>query len=305
MKKGNQKPVVINSIFELHRILELPRPAHPLISIVQYDAKFDVEEVSKAFVLNFYMVCLKRNFIGKLRYGQHSYDFDGGALSFISPHQLISEPIESNSEYSGTFLLIHPDFLNGYPLAKQIKTYGFFSYSANEALSLSEEEEASIVAVLDNIKKEYSATIDSYTQDVIISHLELLFSYSNRFYNRQFITTKSLNHDLLTRFEALLVDHFNNEETLSKGIPTVNALADQLNISAGYLSDMLRALTGQNAQQHIHAKMIEKAKEILSTSNLTVAEVAYQLGFGHPQSFSKIFKRKTNISPIDFRNSNN
>ncbi len=158
-----------------------------------------------------------------------------------------------------------------------------------------------ILNIFKNIEDELLSAIDDYSQDVIVTQIELLLNYSNRFYKRQFITRKAVNNDLLAKVETLLNDYFSNETALVKGLPTVQYLGDQLNVSPRYLSDMLRSLIGQNAQQYIHQKLIERAKEILSTSNLSVAEVAYQLGFEHPQSFNKLFKRKTNLSPLEFR----
>jgi AraC family transcriptional activator of pobA len=191
--------------------------------------------------------------------------------------------------------------LLGYPLAKKIKQYGFFSYSANEALHLSEKEKDTILGIFKIIDDELNSRIDDFSQDVIISQIELLLNYANRFYKRQFITRKATSHNLLQQLEEILDDYFNNERSLSEGIPSVHYLAEKLNISPSYLSDMLRSLTGQNAQQHIHSKLIEKAKEKLSTTSLSVSEVAYQLGFEHSQSFSKLFKTKTNLSPLEFR----
>jgi len=202
-------------------------------------------------------------------------------------------------------LLFHPDFIRNYPLGKKIREYGFFSYSVAEALYLSEKEKEIIIGIFKNIERELNSAIDHFSQEVIISQIELLLSYSKRFYNRQFITRRTGSNDLLTRFEELLVEHFDTEKALVTGLPTVQQFADQLNVSPYYLSDMLRTLTGQNTQQHIHNRLIEKAKEILSTTNISIAEVAYKLGFEYPQSFNKIFKRKTKMSPIEFRRSLN
>ena len=210
-----------------------------------------------------------------------------------------------DTEYLGYTLLIHPDFISNYPLGKNIKNFGFFSYAVHEALHLSEKEKLIVLTIFKNIEDELQSTIDDFSQDVIIAQIELLLNYSNRFYKRQFITRKAVSNGLLAKSEDLLNDYFNNETALMKGLPTVQYLAEQLNVSPRYLSDMLRSLTGQNAQQHIHNKLIEKAKEILSVSNLSVAEVAYQLGFEHPQSFNKLFKRKTNLTPIEFKQSFN
>jgi AraC-like DNA-binding protein len=201
--------------------------------------------------------------------------------------------------------LIHPDFIRNYPLGKTIKNYGFFSYAINEALHLSEKERVVIRTILQNMEDELQTPIDDFSQDVMVSQIELLLNYSNRFYKRQFITRKAISSDLLSKMETLLDDYFNNNTALMKGVLTVQSLAEQLLVSPHYLSDMLRSLTGQNAQQHIHNKLIEKAKEILSNSTLSVAEIAYQLGFEHPQSFNKLFKRKTNLSPLEFRQSFN
>lgn len=303
--KATNPPYIFNSITALHRALGLPKPLHPLISLVDYgDIRVDTTDLSKAMVLNFYKVSFKKNLQDKIKYGQGYYDFDEGGLSFISPNQLIAEPATGN-DYSGYTLLIHPDFIRTYPLGKTIKNYGFFSYSVAEALYLSDKEKETIVSIFKHIEQELSSSIDNFSQDILVSQIEHLLNYSNRFYNRQFITRKAANHDLLAKLEELLVGYFDNSKALMSGLPTVEYVAEQLQVSPRYLSDMLRSFTGQNTQQHIHNKLIEKAKEILSTSNLTIAEIAYQLGFEHPQSFNKLFKRKTNVSPLEFRQSFN
>ncbi len=305
MKREIGLPAVFNSISDLHKALGFPKPLHPLISLVDYsDIKIAPDQLPTSLFLNFYKISYKTNLQGKVKYGQHYYDFDEGGLSFVSPNQLISGN-ESEKDYAGYTLLIHPDFIRHYPLGKSIKNFGFFSYSVNEALFLSEKEKHTIIAVFKNIEQELTATIDDFSQDVMIAHIEVLLNYSNRFYKRQFITRKAVNNDLLAQLESLLNDYFNHKTGIEHGLPTVQYLSEKLNVSSRYLSDMLRALTGQNAQQHIHHHLIEKAKEILSTSNLTVAEVAYQLGFEHPQSFNKIFKQKTNLTPIAFKQSFN
>ncbi len=305
MKAETNTPHIFNSISELHRALGLPKPLHPLVSLVNYaDVKGDVTEISKGMVLNFYKVSYKKNFKGKVKYGQSYYDFDEGGLSFFSPNQIISAT-EEEADYGGYTLLFHPDFILNNPLGKSIKSFGFFSYSVNEALYLSDKEKEIIIGIFKNIHMEMDSAIDYFSQDVMINQIELLLNYSKRFYNRQFITRKTANDDLLTKLEALLSTYFDTEKALVSGIPTVQQIADQLNVSSHYLSDMLRSLTGQNTQQHIHNKLIEKAKEVLSISNLSIAEVAYQLGFEHPQSFNKIFKRKTGMSPVEFRQSFN
>ena len=224
-------------------------------------------------------------------------------MTFLAPKQVMSldaDQMDILKPASGYALFIHPDFLYKHPLATAIKNYGFFSYAVNEALHLSEKEEKNVEEIFQKIEEEYQH-IDRHTQDIILSQIDLLLSYCNRFYERQFITRKAVNHDVLTKMELLLNEYFDKEKILKTGPPTVEALADQLHMSSYYLSDLLRNLTGQSAQQHIQEKLIEKAKEYLSITNLSVAEIAYQLGFEYPQSFNKLFKKKTSISPLKFR----
>ncbi|MCE7064529.1 AraC family transcriptional regulator [Dyadobacter sp. CY326] len=301
--KKKYNPIVIESISELHRMHGIAQVEHPLVSVVRFDEIFySPTDYSDGCVLNFYVIAVKRDFNGKVRYGQNYYDFDEGVLSFIAPGQICYEEV-GDRPASGFMLLFHPDFLLGHPLATEIKNYKFFSYAVNEALYLSKKEENTIYGVLENIEQEYKSNIDSFSQRVIISQIEVLLNYADRFYHRQFITRKAASNDLLVKLEELLEAHFNNN--LNLALPTVKDVALKLNVSPDYLSDMLRTHTGQNTQQHIHNKLIEKAKGVLSTTNLSIAEIAYQLGFEHPQSFNKIFKRKTNLSPLEFRQSFN
>ncbi|WDF77098.1 helix-turn-helix transcriptional regulator [Mucilaginibacter sp. KACC 22773] len=301
--KKETGPYVINSISEQHRLLSLPKPQHPLISVFRYeDIKYNTEELSNAFIMNFFCVALKRNFKGKLKYGQNYYDFDEGVMSFISPNQLLSATTD-DSPTEGYCLLFHPSFIAHYPLGKTIKNFGFFSYAFNEALHLSEKEEDMVIGIFKSIAQEYAHSIDTFSQDVMVSHIELLLNYCNRFYARQFITRKSENIDILSKMETLLMTYYREGEI--KTLPTVQYVAGSLNVSADYLSDMLRNLTGQTTQQHIHEFIINRAKEKLSTTKLPVSEIAYQLGFEYPQSFNKLFKNKTNLSPLVFRNSFN
>lgn len=305
MKKQNA-PYIINSISEQHRILGLPKPKHPMISVFGVEQlKFDELYLLKNFSLNFYCITIKKNFTGKLKYGQRYYDFDEGMLSFISPNQLLSKIKEGDTPTEGISLMFHPDFIAGYPLAKKIKNYGFFSYELSEALHLSEQEEAVVESIMKNIETEYQSSIDNFSQDVIIAQIELLLQYSNRFYNRQFITRKVANDDILIRLETLLSNYFDNEKIQESGFPTVQYISEQLNVSPNYLSDMLRTITGQTTQQHIHIKLIEKAKELLTSTTMSVSEIAYHFGFEYPQSFNKLFKNKTKVSPLEYRASFN
>jgi len=200
-------------------------------------------------------------------------------------------------------ILVHPDFLWNTPLAKIIKQYDFFNYSVFEALYLSDKEETMLGGIANSIEQEYHANIDRFSQNVIIAQLELLLIYSERFYQRQFITRKIASHELLTRLEDYLSGYFNSGALARQGMPSVTHIAGTLNISPGYLSGLLKSLTGQNTQQHLHNKLIELAKEKLSTTSLSISEIAYELGFEHLQSFSKLFKTKTSLSPKEFRHS--
>ena len=300
MKK---QPVIFKSLSQLHKAMGQPAPSHPLISIMNYgEANFDPKDFENGIILEFYKVSFKTSFSGKLRYGQGFYDFEEGGMSFIAPGQLLRMQDEE-ADYDGMTLHIHPDFIRPYPLNATIKQYGFFSYSATEALYLSEKEKATILSFYRFIQDELSQRIDKFSQDVIISQIELLLNYANRFYDRQFLTRKSVNTDLLTKLEQQLDDYFNDDKSLMKGLPSVNAVAENLNVTPRYLSDLLRNLIGLNTQQFIHEKVIEKAKKFLAKDELTMAEIAYQLGFEHPQSFNKLFKSKTSLSPSAYRKS--
>jgi AraC family transcriptional activator of pobA len=306
MKKEATTPYIINSISELHRLLNLPKPEHPLVSVIDLgnlSCRFDPSISS--FVYNFYSICIKKNFTGKLKYGQSYYDFDEGVMTFFSPGQVISTVIPNDMAMTGCWLVIHPDFIQHYQLARTIKEYGYFTYAVHEALHLSDKEETLISGIMANIEQEYRSVIDQYSQDVIVSHIDLLLNYANRFYNRQFITRKQASHNLLTDLEDILSDYFNQANVQDLGLPTVQYISEKLNVSPTYLSDMLRKLTGQSTQQHIHTKLIEIAKERLATTSLSVSEIAYQLGFEYPQSFNKLFKSKMNVSPLEFRQSFN
>ncbi|CAD0000727.1 helix-turn-helix domain-containing protein [Flavobacterium salmonis] len=295
------QPKIFQSISELHKAMGQPKPMHPLISVLDYGkAIFDPKDFEQGIILDFYKISFKTNFSGKLRYGHGFYDFEEGGMSFVAPGQILKMH-EEEADYSGMSLNIHPDFIRPYTLNENIKKYGFFSYSAAEALYLSEKEKETILAVFANIQDELDQRIDNFSQDVIISQLELLLNYSNRFYNRQFITRKAVNNDVLSKLENLLEDYFNTEKPLENGLPTVQFVADELQLSSRYLSDLLRSVSGQNTQQFIHDKLIEKAKEYIAKGTLSISEIAYKLGFEHPQSFNKLFKKKTNVSPVAFQ----
>lgn len=300
----HSKPYRIKSITEIHRLMGLSKPHHPLIGMIDLKGLKNDPNINSV-LSDLYVVSLKRG-CDKLLYGQQKYDFDEGLLAFMAPGQILrGEENGVPHNLDGWMLFIHPDFLWNTPLAKKIRQYEYFGYASNEALFLSDQEETLINSIVDNIRREYRSNIDKFSQDVIIAQLELLFTYAQRFYERQFITRKITSHKLLDRLEEVLADYFNNEDIASKGLPTVRYMADALHVSTKYLSSLLKQLTGQTTQQIIHEKLIEKAKERLSTTDLSVSEIAYELGFEHSQSFNKLFKAKTRQSPLEFRQSFN
>ena len=296
----------IKSISEYHQAAGLPKPEHPLISVINLETVQQVPGTEPInLVFDFYSISLKRNCNTKFRYGQQRYDFDEGVMFFMSPGQVFGIETEKDVPIrrTGWLLLVHPDFLWNTALAKTIKQYEYFDYSVHEALFLSDKEETAIIGILQSIQQEYNSNIDKFSQSIIIAQLELLLVQSDRFYHRQFITRKITNHKILNRLEELLTNYFNSDDLANKGLPSVQYIADKLNVSPNYLSDLLKMLTGQSTQQHIHDKLIEKAKEKLSTTGLSVSEIAYELGFEHSQSFSKLFKSKSGMSPLKFRTS--
>lgn len=303
MKRKDDKLIRFISISESHQAFGLPAPQHPLISLVHFNETnpFNTAMAPIYDVLSFYKITFITKNSGKLKYGQDYYDYNEGSMLFFAPNQLVGST-EYNSKTYCYLLLIHPDFLLGHPLAKKIKQYGYFSYSSNEALHLSDKEKAIMLSVYKIMEQELNNGVDEFSQEVVIAQIELMLSYVNRFYKRQFITRKAVSNDILEKTERILDDYL-NQKTLHLGVPTVQYLSEQLHISPGYLSDMLRSLIGKNTKQYIHEKLIEKAKERLTNTELTVSEIAYELGFEHPQSFSKLFKMKTDMSPLEFKNS--
>lgn len=303
-----EKTFSLKSIVDFHVLCNLSKPEHPLISLIDYSkVVYPFEDGNVQWIQDFYTIGLKRNVNAKFNYGQQQYDFDAGILSFIAPSQFLNFQVdlEVEAEPTGWLLLIHPDFMWNTPLSKKIKSYDYFQYAIHEALFLSDKEETTIVDILHNIAKEYQSNIDKFSQELIIAQLEMLLIYAERYYERQFLTRKKSNHEILERFEKVLSDYFDSGSLLENGIPTVTSVAAQLNISPNYLGTLLRMHTQQNTQQHIQNKIINAAKERLSGTALTVSEIAYELGFEHPQSFSKLFKQKTDQTPLEFRQSFN
>jgi AraC-like DNA-binding protein len=303
-----QQPYRIKTIQEYHKILNIGSPLHPMVSVIDLSeiTPYQSEESIKV-VFDFYLISLKKVDTGSVHYGygQQKYDFDNGILFFIAPNQVFSFKADEDFKSSGTMLLVHPDFLWGSPLSKTIKKYEFFNYAVHEALFVSEKEETVLNGFMTNIRHEYHSHIDKFSDSIITSQIESFLNYSDRFYTRQFLTRKISGSRILDQLELILNAYFEKDDLINKGLPTVAYVAGLLNCSPTYLSGVLKTLTGRNTQQHIHEKVIEKAKEKLSTTTLTISEIAFELGFEYPQSFSKLFKSKTMLSPVDFRASFN
>ncbi|RKF36837.1 AraC family transcriptional regulator [Sphingobacterium siyangense] len=311
-KKSQTPPLRYNSISEVFKNAGFPPPQHPLIALLNgVDKPVKGIPPPKAHVLNYYKISFRPDTGGMLKYGQTKFDFKEGGLFFAAPQQVLSPAnptdiqLEKKVISPQVILLIDPAFLINYPLAAKIRQYHFFSYDTNEALHLSAKEKDMILTLFRSIEDELESRIDEMSHDVIIAQIELLLNYAQRFYKRHFLTRKPIHHSLTEKIDLLLEEYFHQQKALDNGVPTVHYLAEKLNMSAGYLSDLLRTLVGQNTQQVLHQKLIDMGKLKLSTTNLSISEISYELGFEHPQSFSRLFKTKTKMSPQEFRSKNN
>lgn len=298
MKKKLVHPVVINSITEYNQKLGFVETSHPLINIVDLEGRI-CSDNEEPLVLNFFSVWMKKGVAGYLGYGEGQMNFSNGTMVFLSPGQVLYT--HKHQHNAGWGLVFHPDLLKGYPLAQTIRSYDFFSYTADQALAVTAEEESAIDAILNSIQREINGTADQFSQDVVISQLEVLLTYANRFYHRQFAKRREEKKGLLARVEELLLNYLNSERLSLDGLPTVNYLARELNVSPNHLSDLLKEHTGKSAAEHIAISVIEKAKELISTTTLSVSEIAYQMGYQHSQSFSKLFKKRVGCSPLEYR----
>ena len=300
--------IKLNTISETHHFLGLEKPKHPLISVLRIGnliKDFKVDNVK--YALNLYQISLKDNCpFTIVNYGRNSYDYQEGTMVFTAPNQVLEFTKEAVADVDkGWTLVFHPDLIRKSELGKKIENYSFFAYASNEALHLSDEERKTVTEIVEKIEKEFSNNIDAHSQTLIISNLELLLNYCVRFYDRQFFTRTNLNQDITSQFEQLLKDYYKQGKQLELGIPSVQYCGEAMNMSPKYLSDLLRKETGQSTQDHIHQYIIEKAKNRLLNSNESASEIAYDLGFEYPQYFSKIFKKKTTMSPNKFRQSLN
>ncbi|NVN95984.1 MAG: AraC family transcriptional regulator [Bacteroidetes bacterium] len=292
----------VQTISELHEIAGFEKPKHPLVTVIDY-SKVKVKKApeSGSFICSFYSVNFKKHC--SFLYGKQTFDHKEGTLHCTGPEQIITfDRKKEEGSTEGWGLYFHPELIRNSALGKKINEFSFFSYTENEALHLSDQEKQILLSILKQMENEYNTNIDHYSHNLIISNIELLLNYCNRFYGRQFITRSNQNKDVIVRFEELLTDYFNSQKLKNNGIPTVKYCAEAMNLSANYFSDLLRSETGKNAQEHIHYHLLEKAKSILLNSDKNINEIANELGYEYPQNFSKLFKKKIGVSPTDYRN---
>ncbi len=297
--------VKIENISALNKLLGQKEPKHPLISVMDLSS-IDFMEFNNIKISNgFYTIMLKNLSPGALRYGRNYYDFQEGTLFFSAPNQVVTleDPVETTDVY-GWCLVFHPDLIYGTSLYSKMKDYTFFSYNLHEALHLSEKERNKLKDIVDDIQLELSENIDKHSKTLIVSSVELLLNYCNRYYDRQFITRTHKNKDVISEFELLLANYFKSEELHLSGFPSISYFAGELQLSSNYLSDLLKKETGMNGTEHIQQHAIDLAKDKLLSSSVSVGEIAYDLGFEYPQYFNKMFKKRTGMTPAKYRNLN-
>ncbi|OSY89589.1 transcriptional regulator [Tenacibaculum holothuriorum] len=281
--------------------LNFPKSEHPLLSVLPITPELmkSFKESSPPITTDCYIITLKTVLKGNINYGRTKYDFTNGAMAFVSPRQILQWDKYTEIEQKGFFITFHEDFIRSTVLSKNIKNYGFFSYTTNEALHLSPKEEQLVQAVFDTIEAEYHNNQDQFSKDIILSLLDTLLTFSDRFYNRQFINRQEVSNILLDKFKAQLRLFYS--ESKITGVPNIENIANKLSVSQRYLSDTLKKETGKSAKEHINLFIIEKAKDKLIGTSETVSQIAYDLGFEYPQHFSKMFKKQTGKSPKEYR----
>ena len=295
----------IRSISEIHQLLGLEKPTHPLISVVRHTKDMDLSFANGIRVnSHLYFISLKENIQGAFKYGRQTYDFQEGSLVFMRPKQIVSAQTDIEPDLGGWSIFFHPDLIRAYSLANDIQNYSFFDYDSDEALHISDKEKKALYEVVAKIETEIHQNIDQHTEELIVHNIEALLKYSQRYFDRQFLTRKNHNKDYLILFEKYIHSYFVSDLPKEKGIPSVNQCGEALQMSGKYLSDLLKKETGKSITEHIHLHIIEKAKNELLNSNNPISQIAYSLGFEYPQHFSKVFKSNAGVSPKQFRNLN-
>jgi AraC-like DNA-binding protein len=297
--------VEIETVSQIHDAISLPKPKHPMVSVIPMDKLSSYDYGDYTYVMDLYQISLKTGVTGSITYGRNSYDFQEGTMVFSKPGQSMRYSNNEQTEgETGWMLIFHPDLIRKSELGKNIDHYSFFSYDSHEALHLSDDEKVSLKELVEKIEKEYNQNIDRHSQELIIANIEMILKYCTRYFDRQFYTRTNINKDAVSKFENLLKDYYQSDNPFDLGIPNVKYCAYELNMSSHYLSDMLRKETGKSAQEHIYSFLINKAKTKLLNSTEPVSQIAYDLGFEYPQHFSKLFKSKTGISPVEYRRVN-
>lgn len=288
-------------IADISRLIQ-NKTRHPLVAVVDFSNIDDQIDAGLRISCGFYMIMFKNYSCNTVRYGRKTYDFQDGSLVCLAPEQLLTmdTEVEQRPDRLGWGLFFHPDLIRGTSLSNKMKDYTFFAYETNEALHLSDKEKQVLHEIVQKIDAELAENIDRHSQTLIVCNIELLLNYCSRYYDRQFITRKTANNDVLAKVERALTNYFQTERPL----PTVKQLADEVHLSPDYLSDLLKRETGKSAQDHIHHHLIEKAKDLLLNSNKSVGELAFTLGFDYPQYFSRLFKLKTGLTPLEYRSLN-
>jgi len=288
------------TISQLHQSSGYPAPENPMLSLLTCNELNKCSIGENKFTSDFYIVALKKIKSGNFLYGKTKYDHDNGSMSFVKPRQAMEI---SNVEMAekAMIIFIHEDYFLGHNLHSDIKKFGFFDYETNEALHLSPSEEQIIWELYDKINWEYKNNSDEFSKDIILTHIDSILKYAQRFYKRQFINRKVISGSMVSKFSDILSSYFESGLLQQKGLPTVTYLASQLNLSSRYLSDLLKQETGKTALEHIHIFLIDEAKNLLMSTDNTIAETAYQLGFENPPYFSRLFKKETGITPIEYK----
>lgn len=296
----------IKSVSQIHEYLGLPSPKHPLITVLPIDERIVTANYGDfTFLMELFQISLKKGIQGNISYGRNSYDFHDGTMVFTKPNQSMKFSTQENFDnVSGWTVIFHPDLIRKSELGKSITEYDFFSYEIFEALHLSNDEQGVLGDLVEKIQREYEYIIDIHSQELIVSNIKLLLDYCTRYYDRQFYTRSNLNKDFVTKFETSLKSYYDSEKQLVSGVPTVKYFGEELNMSPHYLSDLLKKETGSSAQEHIYSFLIDLAKTQLLASTEPVSQIAYGLGFEYPNHFSKLFKSKTGMSPVAYRNMN-
>lgn len=273
---------------------------HPLISLVDLGKSHPLPR--SKFKMGIYAIILKESKCGDLRYGNTYYDYDEGTIVFFAPEQIISaEPEGEIHQPYGTALVFHPDLIKGTSLGRQIHEFNYFSYQSNEALHVSEREKETIMNCIENISSEINQNIDRHSKKLIIANLELLLKYFSRFYDRQFITREEVHQGILLQFDQLLTDYVYGKDLATKGLPSVAYFADCLHLSANYFGDLIKKETGKTALEYIQLKLLDFAKERVLDTTKSLSEISYELGFKYPQHFTRFFKQKLGVTPLEYR----